>query len=191
MDLRKLLLAVSILLIPYSGYGKPIYKCQVNGSVVFTEEKCDSNAKPIELKGLAAPLEPFDMDKLKGMDEKVRTRMIEERITLRQKRIRTYRNRMQSELKLLQAKADKSVKQKARQNKALPRNSVQDKEINTQLKSIADSVELDTKGTLSEQMNAVVAHYKTLIEAEQFQIELLLQELRLNQVMHQNTSMQK
>ena len=186
MDFRILFLGGSFLFAITPLQGKPIYKCQVNGTVVFTEEKCDSNAKPIELKGLAAPLEPFDVNKLKGMDEKVRTQMIEERIALRQKRIRTYRNRMQSELKLLQAKADK----KSKKSNSLPRNSVQDKEINYQLKSIADSVDLDTKGTLSEQMNSVVAHYKTLIEAEQFQIELLLQELRVNQVMYQNTSMQ-
>ncbi|WOG27542.1 hypothetical protein [Endozoicomonas sp. 8E] len=184
MDLRKLLLGVGILLIPVTGYAKPIYKCQVNGAVVFTEEKCDSNAKPVELKGLAAPLEPFDMDKLRGMDEKVRARMIEDRIALRQKRIRTYRNRMQSELKQLQAKINK----KTQRNKSQSRNSIQEKEINAQLKSIADNVELDTKGTLPDQMNAVVARYKTLIEAEQFQIELLLQELRVNQMMHQNTS---
>lgn len=184
MDLRKLLLGVGILLIPVTGYAKPIYKCQVNGAVVFTEEKCDSNAKPIELKGLAAPLEPFDMDKLRGMDEKARARMIEDRIALRQKRIRTYRDRMQSELKQLQAKINK----KTPQNKSQPRNSVKEKDINTQSKSIANSVDQKTKGTLSDQMNAVVARYKTLIEAEQFQIELLLQELRVNQMMHQNTS---
>ncbi|WP_252177375.1 hypothetical protein [Endozoicomonas sp. 4G] len=184
MELKKLLLGAAMLLIPMAGYAKPIYKCQVNGAVVFTEEKCDGNAKPIELKGLAAPLEPFDMEKLRGMDEKVRARMIEDRISLRQKRIRTYRHRMQAELKQLQPKAGK----KTQQNKNLPRNSIQDKEINTQLKSIANSVELDTKGTLSDQMNAVVARYKTLIEAEQFQIELLLQELRVNQMMQQNTS---
>ncbi|MGI9281747.1 MAG: hypothetical protein ACR2PX_19245 [Endozoicomonas sp.] len=186
MDFRILLIGASFLLAVTSAQGKPIYKCQVNGAVVFTEEKCDSNAKPIELKGLAAPLEPFDMDKLKGMDNRVRTQMIEERIALRQKRIRTYRSRMQSELKQIQAKANKKVKK----NKKLPRNSVQEKEINTQLKSIADSVELDTKGTLSDQTSSVVARYKTLIEAEQFQIELLLQELRVNQIMHQNTSKQ-
>ncbi|WP_257255572.1 MULTISPECIES: hypothetical protein [unclassified Endozoicomonas] len=184
MELRKWVLGAAILLIPIAGYAKPIYKCQVNGDVVFTEEKCDSNAKPIELKGLAAPLEPFDIDKLRGMDEKLRVQMIEDRIALRQKRIRTYRNRMQSELKKLQGKINK----KTLENKSLPRNSVQEKELNTQLKSIADNVELDTRGTLSDQMNAVVVRYKTLIEAEQFQIELLLQELRVNQMMHQNTS---
>ena len=51
----------------------------------------------------------------------------------------------------------------------------------TQLKNIADNVDLNTRGTLSEQINSVVLHYQTLIKAEEFQIHVLLEQLRIDQ----------
>lgn len=184
MDLRTVAIFASFLLAASTGWAKDIYKCQVNGTVKFTEEKCDDNAKPIKLKGLAAPLEAYDLNKLRQMDDNSRERLLKERISLRQKRIKTYRKRMQDELKVLQMKYAADSKRKS--SKPL-KNSVVDKDYQTQAKRLADSAEsiADSRvnGTLSEQMNSVISHYKTLIESEQFQIEVLLQELKIYQQM--------
>ena len=170
--------AVGLLLATISLHAKPIYKCQVNGAVQFTEEKCDEQAKPIELKGLSAPLQPVDMNKLKALEANERVRQLESRINMRQKRINHYRRQMNAEVESLQNKARTK---KAKPHKSLPKNSVQEQETTTQLKDIAGSVDLDPRGTLSEQVNSVVLYYQTLISAEEFQIRLLLEQLRLDQ----------
>ena len=99
------LTGVGVLLTALSLHAKPIYKCQVNGTVQFTEEKCDQHAKPVELKGVAAPLQPIDMDKLKTLEASERVRKLENRIEMRQKRIGQYRKRMNVEIKNLENKA--------------------------------------------------------------------------------------
>ena len=163
-----------MLLSPY-GMGRDIYRCEVNGVVQFTEEKCDKNAQPVQLKGLAAPLEPFDLKKIQHMDASIRRHMIQERITLRQNRIKTHRRNMEKELKAIRQKAQPP------KGSGSPRasSSVRDQEETGQLRTLADSGATEAAGNLSEQMKSVISHYKTLIEAEQFQIDILLQELKV------------
>ncbi|UYM13854.1 hypothetical protein [Endozoicomonas euniceicola] len=156
------------------GHAKTIYKCQVNGAVQFSEEKCGPDARPVELKGMAAPLQPVDMKKLKTLEASERVRVLQSRIDLRQKRISQYRKRMNSEIKVLEksfkAEADKSGKRPLK-------NSLKNKELVTQVKRISDTTELTAKGSLSEQINSVVLHYQSLIKAEEFQIDVLLRHL--------------
>lgn len=59
------------------------------------------------------------------------------------------------------------------------RNSIREQDTVTQLKHISDNLSPTTKGTLSEQINSVVLHYQTQIKAEEFQVEVLLQQLAL------------
>ena len=178
LRLFQTLAGAGILLSSASLYAKPIYKCQVNGTTQFTEEKCDQHAKPIELKGLSAPLQPIDMEKLKTLEASERIRKLESRIDMRQKRINRYRKRMNAEIKGLEKKASGK---KSKSHKSYPKNSVQEQEVTTQLQNIADNVDLNTRGTLSEQVSSVVLHYQTLIKAEEFQISVLLQQLRIDQ----------
>lgn len=158
---------------------KPIYKCQVNGTVQFSEEACGADAKPVELKGIAAPLKPIDMEKLKAFEASERVRILQSRIDLRQKRVGQYRIRMNKEIKALEKKFE--AEQDNRPKKNTLKNSVREKDIGTQVRRISDNTELTTKGTLSEQINSVVIHYKTLIKAEEVQIGVLLQQLLVEQ----------
>ena len=168
------LLGVVIMTYTAGGHAKTIYKCQVNGTVQFSEEKCGPDAKPVELKGMAAPLQPVDMKKLKALEASERVRVLQSRIDLRQKRISQYRKRMNSEIKALEksfkAEADKSGKRSLK-------NSLKNKELVAQVKRISDTTELTAKGSLSEQINSVVLHYQALIKAEEFQIGVLLRQL--------------
>ena len=95
------LLSVVTLTYTVQSQARPIYKCQVNGTVQFSEEKCGPDAKTIELKGMAAPLQPVDMEKLKALEANERVRVLQSRIDLRQKRINQYRKRMDKEIKAL------------------------------------------------------------------------------------------
>ena len=168
------LLGVVTMTYTPDGQAKTIYKCQVNGTVQFSEEKCGADAKPVELKGIAAPLQPVDMKKLKALEASERVRVLQSRIDLRQKRINQYRKRMDSEIKTL----EKSFKGEANKSgKSTLKNSVKNKELVTQVKRISDTTELTARGSLSEQINSVVLHYQALIKAEEFQINILLQQL--------------
>ncbi|AMO58528.1 hypothetical protein GZ77_18550 [Endozoicomonas montiporae] len=153
---------------------KTIYKCQVNGTVQFSEEKCGSDAKPVELRGMAAPLQPVDMDKLKSLEVSERIRVLQSRIELRQKRINQYRKRMDREIKALeksfQAELNKS-------GKSSLKNSLKNKELSSQVQRLSDTAELTARGNLSEQINSVVLHYQALIRAEDVQISVLMQQL--------------
>ena len=142
-----------MLLSPY-GMGRDIYRCEVNGVVQFTEEKCDKNAQPVQLKGLAAPLEPFDLKKIQHMDASIRRHMIQERITLRQNRIKTHRRNMEKELKAIRQKAQPP------KGSGSPRasSSVRDQEETGQLRTLADSGATEAAGNLSEQMKSVISH---------------------------------
>lgn len=183
LRLFQALAGAGILLSAASLYAKPIYKCQVNGTVQFSEEKCDEHARPIELKGLSAPLKPIDMEKLKILGASERIRKLESRIDMRQKRISHYRKRMNAEIRNIEKKANGK---KGKPGKSYPKGSVQEQETSTQLKNIADSVNLNTRGTLSEQINSVVLHYQALVKAEEFQISILLEQLRIDQQKMQN-----
>ena len=172
---------VSVVSLTYAvkTQAKPIYKCQVNGTVQFSEEKCGPDAKLVELKGMAAPLKPIDMEKLKAFEAGERVRVLQSRIDLRQKRIGQYRIRMDKDIKALEKKF--KVELDDRSKKSSLKSSVREKDIGTQVRRISDSTELTTKGTLSEQINSVVIHYQTLIKAEEVQIGILLQQLLLEQ----------
>ena len=178
MFLQKFLTAtvLSVITMTYTAnvQAKTIYKCQVNGTVQFSEEKCGSDAKPVELRGMAAPLQPVDMDKLKSMEMSERIRMLQSRIELRQKRMNQYRKRMDREIKVLE-KSFEAEHNKSR-NASL-KNSIRNKELSNQVKRLSDTAELTARGSLSEQINSVVLHYQALIKAEEVQIGVLMQQL--------------
>ena len=154
--------------------GKDIYKCEVDGVIKYQEEKCDENSVPVHLKELAAPLGTFDADSIKGQDARTQESAIKARIARHQKRIRNYRKKMEAEVDALV----KPVAKQSKSKKSTVRNSVKDQEQSSSLNNIASKVDKDPT---PDQVNAIVNRYKALIEAEQFQINLLQQELKMNQ----------
>ena len=172
MDIKAITIGLTALLILIPAQGKDIYKCTVNGAIKYQEDKCDEQSEPIHLKELAAPLGTFDVKTVEGQSARNQDSAIKERIARRQKRIRHYRKKMESELNALRSADSKKSKNK------YPRNSVKQQEQSSSLNSIASVLE---KESVPKQMNVIINHYNVLIEAEQFQIELLHQELKNSQ----------
>lgn len=170
MDIKALVSSVVVSLLIAPSYGSDVYKCIVNGKVTYTEEKCDDNAEPLTLKELAAPMEHIDASKIEGQEARLKQDSIKHKIARHQKLIRKYRKKMQYELGVLEKQAGVNLSSKTHH----ARESNWEKEVSTHLKSISDSV--DHAG-IAEQMNAVVNRYKSLIQTEEFQIQLLRQEL--------------
>ncbi|MRI33013.1 hypothetical protein EOPP23_08460 [Endozoicomonas sp. OPT23] len=190
---------------------KPIYKCQKNGTTQYSESPCDSNATEVILKELSAPLKPMDTSALKGLDARAKVRKIEQRLSLRQKRIKTLQKKMDKELRAVeirtaQMKASKTVKAMAyghnddkdvvvetgkykkgdhwvkktvkenRHKKKSDLGGLTDSfdNIGKSASSIADNI---GKESVSEQKAVIISRYTVLIQQEQFQVNILLQEL--------------
>ena len=176
MDIRALLSGLVVWLAITPAQGHDIYKCVVNGKVTYTEEKCDDQARPLTLKELAAPLGHVDAAKIEGQETRLKEDGIKHKIARHQKLINKYRKKMQFELGLLQKQAGMGM---SSSKISRARESHWEKEVTTHMKNISDSVD---RAGIAEQMNAVVNRYKALIQAEEFQIQLLRQELDLDRV---------
>lgn len=137
MDIKAVIMVTATLTLATPVQGKDIYKCDVNGVARYQEEKCDEHSTPIQLKELAAPLSKVDSESIKGQSFRNHQSSIKERIAKRQKRIKHYRKKMDTELDDLSGRKD----------------------------------------FVPDEMNAVINHYKALIEAEQFEIKELRREL--------------
>lgn len=186
MKLSGWLVTLCSLCLVEEAAGKDIYKCKVDGSVRYSEEKCDDQAAPVKLKDIAAPLSTMDARAIEGQDARIRESSLQERIQRRHKTINRLRQKMQDELAALYQSVDSkskgsrsSVKTSSREAYT-GRHSVQENDPVKQAQNIADSIEALGKEGVSSQVTAIVNHYKALIEVEQFQINLLLQELKMN-----------
>ena len=172
MDIKALVIGGAALWMAVPALGTDIYKCEVDGVIKYQEEKCDENSVPVHLKELAAPLDTFDAESMKAQDARSQQSAIKTRIARHQKRIRHYRKKMEGEVDALTKPAAKQSK------KSTARNSVKDQEQSSSLNNIASRVDKDPTSDL---VNAIVNRYKALIEAEQFQIQLLERELKMYQ----------
>ena len=172
MEFKSLVSGVLAVLVMVPAYGHDIYKCNVNGTVHYSEQKCNAQSKPVTLKALAAPGEKVDVAIVKGQEDRTKADSLKAQINRHQKRISKYRTKMQYELGMLKKKAgmDSDEPKRARHNNW-------EKESSSQLKKISASTD---RSIVAEQMTAVVNHYKVLIEVEEFQIGLLYQELKMN-----------
>ena len=162
---RRALLMLAALLVATSAHAQ-VYKCRIGGQMVFSDQPCAADAKPIEVRpasGHSAPALPPLVITTPGapqpinassnpqavvarMEHERALRDIDHRISVEHSRIREAEGRMNAELAALRAK-------KAQANN-----------------NLAGAV---WENSISEEMSAVVARYDVRIRAIQGEIERL------------------
>ena len=210
-------LFVTFWLLGTTAQAKSVYKCQKNGTTQFSDTPCNSDASEVTLNELSAPLKAMDMSVLKGLDARAKVRKIEQRLALRQKRIKSLQTKMDKELKGVETRhaqkktarktkavgynynnetaqsknspgTDKPSQKKGRWSSKTTATESHSNKTRTELSGLTEAVESIGESadrlsrnirpeTVSEQKAVIISRYTLLIQQEQFQINILLQEL--------------
>ncbi len=133
MHVRFGLAVLLLVCLATNAYSAVIYKCMVDGRLVFSDQPCTSSGGSIvTLNELAAPLVTFDMNKAAQLDYTIKSHVIKERIARHRHKIDHYTARMNTALKTTGAASGK-------QNKTVIRTSADQSLINNYADSLRPS----------------------------------------------------
>ncbi|MDP0561941.1 MAG: hypothetical protein QS721_06260 [Candidatus Endonucleobacter sp. (ex Gigantidas childressi)] len=178
---------ICMALISVESFAQNIYKCMVDGRVEFSEEHCKHGGNIVESNEISAPLEAYDMSKAAKLDYTIERNLLKEKISRRQYEIQHLINEMNAEIEELKGNVYKPTRTtKKSKYKSVSASKLKlyrpDGAVNGYFPSnhgaLTSALRVPNYERVSEQVNATVKRYQTMIKAKEFQISLLMEELR-------------